>query len=32
VTTLVLLGVALLVLPPIWQMIGKMMARSPAQR
>jgi putative tricarboxylic transport membrane protein len=31
VTTLVLLGVALLVLPPIWQMIGKMAARPPAR-
>ena len=30
VTTLVLLGVALLVLPVIWQTLGKMMARSPA--
>jgi TctA family transporter len=28
VTTLVLLGVALLVLPVIWQAVGKMMARS----
>jgi putative tricarboxylic transport membrane protein len=28
VTTLVLLGVALLVLPVIWQAAGKMMARS----
>ena len=30
VTTLVLLGVALLVSPPIWQAIGKLTARSPA--
>jgi len=29
VTTLVLLGAALLVLPVIWQTIGKMLARSP---
>src|SRR6202048_621025 len=29
VTTLVFLGVALLVLPVIWQALGKMMARSP---
>jgi TctA family transporter len=29
VTTLVLLGAALLLLPVIWQMIGKMMPRSP---
>jgi putative tricarboxylic transport membrane protein len=29
VTTLVFLGVALLVAPVIWQAIGKMMARSP---
>jgi len=28
VTTLVLLGAALLVLPVIWQALGKMMARS----
>src|ERR1700675_339910 len=32
VTTLVLLGVALLVLPVIWQAIGKMMARSSPRR
>jgi TctA family transporter len=32
VTTLVFLGVALLVLPVIWQTIGKMMARSPLTR
>jgi TctA family transporter len=31
VTTLVLLSVALLVLPAIWQTIGKMMARSPSR-
>jgi TctA family transporter len=30
VTTLVLLGVALLVLPVIWQTFRKMLARSPA--
>jgi hypothetical protein len=29
VTTLVLLGGALLIVPPIWQALGKMMARSP---
>jgi putative tricarboxylic transport membrane protein len=29
VTTLVFLGVALLVLPVIWQALGKMLARSP---
>jgi TctA family transporter len=29
VTTLVFLGVALLVLPLIWQAVGKMVARSP---
>jgi len=29
VTTLVFLGVALLVLPAIWQALGKMLARSP---
>jgi TctA family transporter len=29
VTTLVFLGVALLVAPVIWQAVGKMMARSP---
>jgi len=29
VTTLVLLGVALLALPVIWQAIGKMTARPP---
>jgi putative tricarboxylic transport membrane protein len=31
VTTLVLLSAALLVLPAIWQTIGKMMARSPSR-
>jgi TctA family transporter len=31
VTTLVLLGVALLVVPSFWQMIRKLRARSPAR-
>jgi TctA family transporter len=31
VTTLVLLGAALLVLPVIWQTVGKMMARAPSR-
>jgi TctA family transporter len=31
VTTLVLLGVALLVLPSVWQIIGRITARSPSR-
>jgi TctA family transporter len=31
VTTLIFVGAALLVLPVIWQTIGKMMARSPSR-
>jgi putative tricarboxylic transport membrane protein len=31
VATLILLGVALLVLPVIWQTIGRIRARSPLQ-
>jgi putative tricarboxylic transport membrane protein len=31
VTTLIFVGAALLVLPMIWQTIGKMMARSPSR-